>query len=71
MTDHTDGETIQSSWAYDKNDQALYVMQDGKVMGFGYNGVGEIQASGTARAIRWKLKARCAPSRMSMTIWGG
>ncbi len=32
MTDHTDGETIQSSWAYDKNDQALYVMQDGKVM---------------------------------------
>ena len=42
MTDHTDGETIQSSWAYDKNDQALYVMQDGKVMGFGYNGVGEM-----------------------------
>ncbi len=34
MTDHTDGETIQSSWAYDKNDRALYVMQDGKIMGF-------------------------------------
>ncbi len=42
MTDHTDGETIQSSWAYDKNDRALYVMQDGKIMGFGYNGVGEM-----------------------------
>ena len=42
MTDHTDGEAIQSSWAYDKNDQALYVMQDGKIMGFGYNGVGEM-----------------------------
>ena len=42
MTDHTDGETIQSSWAYDKNDRALFVMQDGKIMGFGYNGVGEM-----------------------------
>ena len=42
MTDHTDSTQIVSSWLYNKRDQAQYVMQDGKIMGFTYNSAGEM-----------------------------
>lgn len=44
MIDHADSATITSAWLYDKNDQPVYVMQDGKIIGFNYNSMGEMTA---------------------------
>ena len=44
MTDVTGNLSILTSWKYDKADNAVQLLQDGKVVNYRYNSLGEMTA---------------------------